>query len=202
VANVLIGCEYSGVVRRAFAEAGHHAVSVDLLPSDDNSPMHYQGDLLEFMNFYPFGWDLAIFHPPCTRLCNSGVRWLHERNLWEDMREAAHFFEQLLNSPFINRVAVENPVMHKYAAEICGKPSFTVQPWMFGDNYKKRTCFWTKNLPSLVPTSVLDGSTAVAEVHKMSPSKDRGLKRSKTYPGLAKAMAEQWGSLLNEDQDS
>lgn len=194
MAYVLVGCEYSGVVRRAFAAEGHNAWSCDILPSEDNSPYHIQKDLLRVLED-DTDWDLAIFHPPCTRLCNSGVRWLHERNLWDELEAAIGFFS-ILQKVDIPRVAIENPVMHKHATKALGKPDFTVQPWMFGDNYKKRTCFWTKNLPPLKPTSILDGATAVAEVHSMSPSKDRGLKRSRTYEGMAKAMAQQWGSLL------
>lgn len=187
--DVLIGCEYSGRVRQAMRDMGINAVSVDLLPCEDDSPHHIQADLSEFLQM---PWRLGIFHPPCTRLCNSGVRWLHERNLWDDMREAVAFFQacQRANAP---RVAVENPVMHKYARDLIGPASFTVQPWQFGDNAKKRTCFWARGLPALRPTSSLDGSTAVAEVHTASPGPDRWKDRSRTYPGIAAAIAEQWG---------
>jgi hypothetical protein len=188
--RVLIACESSGETRRAMATKGADVISCDLLPADDGETQrHVIGDVVPLLSQK---WDLVIAHPPCTRLCNSGVRWLHERNLWDEMREAAQFFTLCLNanSPC---VAVENPVMHKHARAIIGRgPDFTVQPWQFGDDYKKRTCFWTRGLPALTPTSRLDGSTAVAEVHRAPPGPDRWKVRSKTYPGIAKAMADQW----------
>ena len=189
--RVLIACESSGVSRRAFQERGHEAWSCDILPADDGEErFHIQGDARPVM---AQPWDMVIAHPPCTRLCNSGVRWLAERNLWDDMREGAAFFLACLNAN-APLVAVENPVMHRYAREIVGRgPDFTVQPWQFGDDYKKRTCFWTRGLFPLRPTSSLDGSTAKAEVHHASPGPDRWKMRSKTYPGIAAAMAEQWG---------
>jgi len=190
--RVLIACEYSGRTRQAFRDRGHDAWSCDLLPSEDNSPYHVQGDVLPMLRE---PWDLVIAHPPCTRLCNSGVRWLAERNLWDEMREGAEFFLACLsaNAPM---VAVENPVMHGHARRIIGRgPDFTVQPWQFGDNFKKRTAFWTRGLPPLKPTSDLDGKSAVAEVHNASPGPNRWKERSMTYPGLARALAAQWGSL-------
>ena len=188
--RVLVACEFSGTVRSAFRKRGHDAWSCDLLPADDDSPHHIQGDARALLSD---GWDLLIAHPPCTRLCNSGVRWLAERNLWAEMREGADLFLTFLNAP-VRCVAVENPVMHRYARDIIGRgPCFTVQPWQFGDNAKKRTCFWTRGLLPLRPTSDLDGSTAVAEVHTASPGPDRWKLRSVTYPGIAAAMAHQWG---------
>jgi len=188
--RVLIACESSGVSRRTFRALGHDAYSCDILPADDGETIfHIQDDAAHIMGR---PWDLVIAHPPCTRLCNSGVRWLHERDLWDDMRAGAEFFLCCLsaNAP---RVAVENPVMHGHARKIVGRgPDFTVQPWQFGDDFKKRTCFWTRGLPALVPTSILDGSTAVAEVHRAAPGPDRWKLRSKTYPGIAAAMAAQW----------
>jgi hypothetical protein len=183
----LIACEYSGRVRDAFLARGIDAVSCDLLPTEVDGP-HIQGDVTEQLQRR---WAGVIAHPPCTRLCNSGVRWLAERDLWQDMRDAAGFFLLCINAN-APRVAVENPVMHKYAREIIGPHSFTVQPWQFGDNAKKRTCFWTRGLPPLVPTSDLDGSTARAEVHLASPGPDRWKERSRTYPGIARAIADQW----------
>jgi hypothetical protein len=192
--RVLVGCETSGRVRNAFRRLGHDVYSVDLLPSDDGSPFHVICDVREYIDksFAGF-WDLAIFHPPCTRLCNSGVRWLHERDLWAEMREACDLFLACLNAP-IPCIAVENPVMHKYAREIIGRgPDFTIQPWQFGHGEVKRTCFWTRNLPPLVPTNIVDGREA--RIHKMTPGPDRWKKRSETYQGIADAMAEQWGNL-------
>lgn len=188
--KVLIAFEFSGRMRRAFEARGHDVISCDLLPSEDNAENHVIGDVLPLLRE---SWDLVIAHPPCTRLANSGVRWLHERGLWEELREAADVFLAALNAN-APRIAVENPVMHKYARDLIGRgPNFTVQPWMFGDNFKKRTCFWTKGLPPLVATSDLDGSTAIAECHLESPGKDRWKNRSRSYNGLCLAAAEQWG---------
>jgi hypothetical protein len=111
------------------------------------------------------------------------------------MQMAVEFFQAFQNAP-VPRIAIENPVMHRYARLQVGAPDFTVQPWQFGDNAKKRTCFWTKNLPPLMPTSNLDGKTAIAEVHLASPCKDRWKERSRTYPGIARAIAHQWGGLV------
>lgn len=185
--KVLVACEFSGVVRDAFLRRGHDAVSCDLLPSDAPGP-HIQGPVDDLLQD---SWDLVIAHPPCTRLCNSGVRWLHERNLWADMRTSAEFFRACLgaNAP---TVAVENPVMHRYAREIVGRrPDFTIQPWQFGHGEVKRTCFWTHNLPALVPTNIVTGRAA--RVHLAPPGPNRWKLRSTTYLGVAEAMAEQWG---------
>lgn len=188
--TVLVACEYSGRVRDALLARGIDAVSCDLLPTEIDGP-HIVGDVTEQL---ARRWSMVIAHPPCTRLCNSGVRWLAERDLWADMRAAAAFFMACLNAN-APRVAVENPVMHGHAAAIIGKPSFTCQPWQFGDNAKKRTCFWTRNLPPLVPTSDLDGTNARAECHLASPGPDRWKERSRTYPGIAREIAAQWGAL-------
>lgn len=190
--RVLVGCEYSGRVRQAFRNLGYDAWSCDILPSEDDSPHHIQGDIAPLLRER---WDLAIFHPPCTRLCNSGVRWLAERDLWDDMRQGAAFFLECLNAN-APMVAVENPVMHKYAREIVGRGAdFTCQPWQFGDPAKKRTCFWTRGLPQLVPTSDMTASDARADCHLASPGPDRWKERSRTYPGIANAIAAQWGPL-------
>lgn len=186
--RVLVACEFSGVVRDAFRGLGHDAISCDLLPTEAPGP-HVQGDVLPLLK-QP--WDIVIAHPPCTRLCNSGVRWLHERNLWDDMREGAEFFRACLdaNAP---RVAVENPVMHRYAREIVGRgPDFTVQPYEHGHGETKRTCFWTRGLPPLQPTKEVPGRSPAC--HHASPGPDRWKQRSLTYPGIAHAMATQWGT--------
>ena len=185
--KVLVACEYSGTVRDAFMARGHDAMSADLLPTDAPGP-HYQGDARDLLGD---GWDLIIAHPPCTRLCNSGVRWLAERDLWSEMREACALFLDFLNAP-APRVAVENPVMHGHARDIIGRRAdFSVQPWQHGHGEVKRTCFWTRGLPPLVPTDIVDGRAA--RVHKASPGPDRWKERSTTLPGIAAAMAEQWG---------
>ena len=187
--RVLIACEYSGRVRDAFRRRGIDAVSCDLLSSEQPGP-HIQGDVLDLLRK---PWAMVIAHPPCTYLANSGVRWRVEREEWTEVAEAAAFFMACLNAN-APLVAVENPVMHKHAR--LRKADFTVQPWQFGDDEKKRTCFWTRNLPPLQPTSTLDGSTAGASVHRAPPSKDRWKDRSRTFPGIADAIADQWGGLL------
>lgn len=192
--KVLIGCEESGVVRRAFRKLGHDAWSCDLRPARDGSPRHYQRDVREV---WGLNWDLIILHPVCRRLANSGVRWLHERpGYWADMEEGASFFRECLDAP-AEHVAVENSVMHGHALERIGRRhDQTTQPWMFGDDFKKRSCWWLRNLPRLKRTSNLDGSTAYPKVHRMPPGPDREKLRSETEPGIAAAMAEQWGGYV------
>lgn len=196
--RVLIACEFSGIVRRAFASRGHDAWSCDLLPAEDRSNKHIVGDVREILHD---GWDLLIVaHPPCTRLCNSGVRWLHNPpagrtldDMWRELDEGAALFSDLWNAP-IERIAVENPVMHKHAkARIRNyqEPAQSIQPWQFGHGETKRTCLWLKNLPPLVPTNIVEGREP--RVHFMSPGPDRWKERSRFFPGIADAMAEQWG---------
>lgn len=188
--KVLIACEFSGTVRDAFAARGHDAWSCDLLPTE-SAGQHYVGDVRDILHD---GWDLMIGHPPCTYLANSGVQWLYRREgRWEQMREGAEFFRMLLNAP-IPRIAIENPIMHKYAKEIIGAPpTQTVQPWMFGHGESKATCLWLKNLPALTPTNIV--SEREQRIWKLPPSTDRWKLRSVTYAGIADAMAEQWGNL-------
>lgn len=188
--KILIACEYSGRVRDAFLKQGHDAISCDLLPTDSPGP-HYQGDIFDVIDN---GWDLMVAHPPCTYLCNSGVCWLHkDPSRWEKMRDGAMFFKKLLECK-IPRIAVENPIMHKYAKEIIGvSQSQVVQPWMFGHGETKATCFWLKGLPLLKPTQIVDGREQ--RLHKLPPSPDRWKLRSTTYQGIADAMALQWGNI-------
>ena len=194
--KVLIACEYSGVVREAFKKQGHDAWSCDILPTEIEG-QHLEGDVL---NFLDRDWDLMIAHPPCTYLCNSGVSWLHRtKGRWEKMVEGAKFFKKLLEAP-IKKIVIENPVMHKYAKEIIGrKQDQTIQPYEFAkslgsaDNVSKRTCLWLKNLPLLKPTGMLTKHTARQDIHMLPPSKDRWKIRSKTFQGIANAMAQQWG---------
>ena len=209
--RVLVGCEYSGTVRDAFIAMGHDAMSCDLLPSDAGGP-HYQGDIFDIIDD---GWDIGIFHPPCTYLTNAGVRWLHEHVLsrrgkkpvisgavrWDYMREGAEFFKKLLNCN-IPKVAVENPIPHKYAIEIIGrKYDQIVQPWMFGHTERKATCFWLRGLPKLIPTNDVKAEMLLLpkkeqnRLHYLPPSADRWKLRSKTFDGIAQAMAAQWGQL-------
>lgn len=185
--RVLIACEFSGIVREAFKAKGHDAWSCDLLPTEQEG-QHIQGDVLEILDN---DWDLMIAHPPCTRLCNSGVRWLAERNLWNDMRIAARFFKKLLNADII-RVAVENPIPHKYAVTGIGrKYDQIIQPWQFGHGETKATCLWLRGLPKLKPTNIVAGREE--RVWKEAPSKDRWKERSRILQGIADAMASQWG---------
>ena len=205
--KVLIGCETSGTVRDAFLRLGHDAWSCDVLPADTPTNRHIQDDVRYVMS--ESNWDmLFVAHPPCTRLCNSGVRWLSKPppgktldQMWAELDEGAALFSDVLNAN-IPLVAVENPVMHKHAkAKIRNYVPFaqSIQPWQFAqsesDNVKKRTCLWLRNLPKLVPTSSLDGSTARPDVHHASPGPNRWKIRSKFYRGIADAMAEQWGQL-------
>ena len=195
--RVLVACEYSGKVREAFRKLGHDAWSCDLLPADDGSEYHIQGDVLEQLDK---GWDLMIAHPPCTYLTNAGVSWLYKKEgRWDDMREGAEFFKALLNAP-IPKIAVENPIMHKYAVEIIGRrQDQVIQPWMFGHMEQKATCLWLKGLPLIVPTNnVKDDmmkldSKVRQRLHYLPPSKDRWKLRSETYQGIADAFAAQWG---------
>lgn len=196
--RVLVACEYSGRVRDAFITKGHDAVSCDLLPTESDGP-HYIGDVRDII---ADGWDLMIAHPPCTFLCNSGVRWLfEEEGRWEKLDEAAKFFLELWNAP-IERIAIENPVMHNHGFErVKVKPSQIVHPWMFGEPESKSTGLYLKNLPKLIPTHRKDGDLFMEyapeniqqSVHRMTPSPDRWKDRSRTFRSIAEAMANQWG---------
>ncbi|WP_118138481.1 hypothetical protein [Oceanicella sp. SM1341] len=196
--RVLVACEFSGIVRRAFAARGHDAWSCDLLPAEDRSNKHIRGDARDLLND---GWDLLIVaHPPCTRLCNSGVRWLSKppagrtrAEMWAELDEGAALFSAFWNAP-VERVAVENPVMHRHAKERIANyapPAQSVQPWQYGHGESKRTCLWLKNLPLLRPTDIVAGREA--RVHRMPPGPDRWRERSRFFPGIAAAMAGQWG---------
>ena len=186
--RVLIACEFSGVVRDAFVAKGHDAWSCDILPGEGvNSHRHYQQDIFEVIGR---DWDLMIAHPPCTRLANSGVRWLNERNLWGDLEEAILFFNKLKLAN-IGKIAVENPIPHKYAVNGIGKYDQIIQPWQFGHGETKATCLWLKNLPKLQATNIVEGREQ--RIWSLPPSSDRAKLRSMTYIGIAKAMAEQWG---------
>ncbi|MDI7924576.1 hypothetical protein [Ferirhizobium litorale] len=230
--RVLVACETSGRVRRAFDALGHDVWSCDLLPAVDRSNRHIVCDVRSILDD---GWDLlAVMHPPCTRLCNSGVRWLSgpptklstehyttdeiaayaamsvdERIafMWQKLDEGAALFSDCWNAP-IERVAVEDPVMHRHAKErIRGyqPPAQTVQPWWFGDPAFKATSFYLRGLPPLVATKRLvppragtDEHKSWSKVHRASPGPDRWKIRSETFPGIAAAMAAQWGGYALE----
>jgi hypothetical protein len=188
--QVLVACESSGTVREAFRAKGHEAWSCDLLPADDGSLFHLQGDARDILRD---GWDLLIAHPPCTRLTNSGVRWLHERNLWDELREACDLFSAFLHAR-IPLKCVENPIPHRYALERIGRRyDQIIQPWQYGHGETKATCLWLNGLPKLVPTNIVEGRKGYC--HSLPPSPDRWKLRSKTYQGIADAMAEQWGEV-------
>lgn len=194
--KVLIACEYSGIVRDAFIRKGHDAISCDLLPTDKKGP-HYQGDIFDIINE---GFDLMVAHPPCTYLSNSGVSWLYkDDSRWDKMIEGALFFERLLNCD-IPKIAIENPIMHKYAKNIIGvHQSQIIQPYMFGHKEQKATCLWLKNLPNLIETNNVKEQMMKLpknereRLHYLPPSPDRWKIRSKTFEGIADAMADQWG---------
>jgi hypothetical protein len=182
--NVLVACEFSGVVREAFSAVGHFAVSCDLLPTEIPGA-HYQGDVLKLLDYR---WDLMIAHPPCTYLASSGARWWKDRQ--QEQQAAIEFVQRLMDAP-IKHIAIENPI-GKLSTAI-RKPEQIIQPWQFGHGETKATCLWLKNLPPLVPTDIVDGREA--RIHKMPPSENRWKERSRTYQGIANAMAEQWGAL-------
>lgn len=192
--RILVACEFSGTVRDAFRSRGHDAVSCDLLPTEKPGP-HVVGDALQCLHL---GWDLLIAHPPCTYLANSGARWLYKgggQNIdvqrWERLEAGARFFVALLNCG-IPKIAIENPIPHKYASAMIGyKHSQIVHPWQFGHGETKATCLWLRNLPPLRPTRIVDGRTP--RVHHERPGPDRWKVRSLTYRGIADAMAAQWG---------
>lgn len=193
--RVLVACEFSGIVRDAFLAAGHDAWSCDIEPSERPGP-HFRCDLVAdgWLRLPPGSWDLLIAHPPCDWLANSGVRWRVERQEWDEVREAGRFFRSFLECP-VKRIAVENPVMHRYGVEAVGRrQDFTCQPWQFGDPVRKRVCWWTKNLPPLRKTSRMTSSQAHPTVHREPPGPERKKNRSRFFPGMAAAMASQWGN--------
>lgn len=196
--RVLVACEFSGVVRRAFRERGHDAWSNDILPAEDDGP-HLQGDIFKVLTDrkyqrmgsceqVPSEWDMLLFFWRCTNMCVSGARWFHLKR--KEQAEDVEAFIRLAEWP-IAKVAGENPIgvlSTKYR-----KPDQIIQPWMFGHGETKATCIWKRGLPDLLPTNIVDGRHA--RVHREPPSPDRWKNRSRTLPGIAEAMAEQWGSL-------
>lgn len=188
--SVLVACEFSGVVRDAFTAAGHFAMSCDLLPSETQG-LHYQGDVRDEFKTGIEKYDLLIAHPPCTHLCVSGARWF--KNKQREQEDALAFVQALLSAP-VKHIALENPI--GIISTRIRKPDQIIQPWQFGHGETKATCLWLKNLPLLVPTDIVAGREA--RVHRMPPGKNRWRERSRTYHGIAKAMAEQWGKYIME----
>lgn len=183
--RVLVACEYSGRVRDAFLANGHDAMSCDLLPTEVPGP-HYQGSVTDVINE---GWDLMICHPPCTHLAVSGARHFAAKQASGVQQEALDFVRLLIDAP-IARIALENPI--SVISSRIRKPDQIIQPWQFGHGETKATCLWLKGLPLLIPTNVVDGREP--KVHMMAPGPDRWKNRSRTFEGIAKAMADQWGN--------
>jgi hypothetical protein len=187
--RVLIACEFSGTVRDAFLRRGFDAVSCDLLPSEGGGP-HFKGDLLG-LDLAPLNLALLVAFPPCTHLAVSGARWFPEKRADGRQQAALDFVRWIMAAP-VPRIAIENPVSI-ISTEI-RPPDQVIQPWMFGHGETKRTCLWLKNLPKLTPTNVVEGRAD--RIHRLPPSPDRWKLRSKTFSGVAEAMAAQWGPLL------
>lgn len=182
--RVLIGCEFSQIVTKAFRDKGHIAYSCDVLDTEGNPNWHYKCDICDILDL---NWDLAIFHPPCTHLAVSGARWFHKKQ--KEIKKAVEFFMCLVESP-ISKWCIENPV--SVMSTLYRKPDQYIQPWQFGHGETKKTCLWLKELPLLQSTNIVSGREP--RIHKMPPSKDRGKVRSITYMGIANAMAIQWGN--------
>lgn len=198
--KVLVACEESQRVCIAFRNLGHEAYSCDIIDCSGNHPeWHIKDDVL---NHLDNNWDLLIAHPPCTYLANSGVQHLHkDKSRWEKMEKAVNFFNTLLNVP-IKKICIENPVPHGYAK--LPKYSQIIQPYFFGDEVQKKTCLWLKGLPNLIPTNIVNkgetyidknGKSNGSKWYQLPPSKDRSKYRSKTFQGIANAMADQWGNI-------
>lgn len=195
--NVLVACEYSGRVREAFRRKGHNAWSCDLLPSEDNSPYHFQGDVLDVLGA---GWDLMIAHPDCTYLCSSGLHWNSRTPGRAELTEQALEFVRLLMAAPVKHIAIENPI--GCISTRIRKPDQIIQPYEYGEDASKATCLWLKNLPLLVPTKRVKGrivngrerwgNQTDSGQNKLAPSADRWKERSRTYQGWADAMAAQW----------
>ena len=212
--KVLVACEESQAVTKAFREKGHEAFSCDILPCSGGHPeWHYQQDVFEVIDK---GWDMMIAHPPCTFLAVSGARWLYNKDgskneeRWRNQAEALDFVQRLMDAP-INKIAIENPI--SVISSQIRKPDQIVHPWMFGDKASKSTCFWLKNLPLLEPTNIVEKGEFVDFISKKGVKKkqpkwyfdalkqakttaERRTLRSKTFPGIAQAIANQWGVVL------
>jgi hypothetical protein len=190
--NVLVACESSGTVREAFRKLGHKAWSCDLLPSDDKTAHHYQADCVQAISWG--GWDLVIAHPPCTHLASSGARHFHTKRADGRQQQGIELFMAVIRAcqRHAKAWAVENPI--GIMSNIYRKPDQIIQPWQFGHGETKATCLWLSNLPLLTPTNIVSGREA--RCHRLPPTKDRWKLRSKTYQGIADAMAAQWALSL------
>lgn len=182
--RVLVACEYSGRVRDAFSKLGHFALSCDLLPSE-HPGNHYQGNVFDIIDYW---WDLMIAHPPCTHLAVSGARHFAAKKESGVQQQALDFVQMLMDAP-ISKICIENPI--SIISSKIRKPEQIIQPWMFGHGETKATCLWLKGLDKLIPTNVVEGREQ--KIHKMPPGPNRWKDRSRTYQGVADAMAKQWG---------
>lgn len=207
--RVLVACEYSGRVREAFRKLGHEAWSCDILPSEDDSEYHIRADVTSIIDGLPwpwqtcggrpredywpaYPWDLMIAHPPCTDLAVSGARHFAEKIADGRQQRALDFVRMLMDAP-IERIAIENPI--SVISSKIRKPDQIIQPWQYGHGETKATCLWLKGLPKLTPTNIVEGREA--RVHRMPPGPDRWKERSRTFEGVAAAMAAQWGQAPN-----
>lgn len=190
--NVLIACEFSGIVKNAFIKKGCNAWSCDLLPCEDKGypENHHRIDIRKFFKLTKIPWDLMIAFPPCTHLASSGARWF--KNKQKEQKQALDFVKYLMERN-IPKIAIENPI--GVISTKIRKPDQIIQPWMFGHGETKATCLWLKNLPKLKPTKIVDGRKP--RVHHEPPGPDRWKRRSKTYQGIANAMASQWSKNEN-----
>lgn len=193
--RVLVACECSGAVRRAFRDMGHDAWSCDIVPADDGGP-HILGDVLGVLDY---SWDMLIAFPPCTHLAVSGARYFEQKRKDGRQQQGIDFFMKFANAP-VGKIAIENPV--GIMSTVYRKPDQVIQPWMYGHPEAKATCLWLKNLPKLVATNVLEkpasgrwNNQTPSGQNNLGPSADRAKIRAKTYEGIARAMAEQWGSI-------
>ena len=200
--KILIACEESQAICIEFRNLGFEAYSCDLQPCSGGHPeWHAKADAIDML--YASKWDLVVAHPPCTRMANSGVMWLEKRNLWKDLDEATTFFNEFVRyGKSGNKIAIENPIPHKYAVEKIGKYSQVIQPYMFGHTERKATCLWLFGLPKLKETNnVMEEMKKLPKneqqrIHYLPPGKERAKLRSKTFHGIAHAIATQWGSFL------
>ena len=190
--KVIVGCEFSQIVTKAFRDLGHEAYSCDLLPGEINSKWHIQDDIRKHLNE---NWDIGIFHPPCTHLAVSGARWFKDKKV--EQAEALEFVRLLLAAP-IKRIALENPI--SIISSHIRKPDQIIQPWQFGHGETKATCLWLQNLPKLQPTNIVEGREQ--RIWKMPPGENRWKERSRTFEGIAQAMANQWGNVPTETKHS
>lgn len=189
--KILIACEYSGTVREAFSKLGHDAWSCDILETEIPGN-HLQCDVREILGD---GWDMMIAHPPCTHLAVSGARWFKDKKV--EQAEALEFVRLLLAAP-IKRIALENPI--SIISSHIRKPDQIIQPWQFGHGETKATCLWLQNLPKLQPTNIVEGREQ--RIWKMPPGENRWKERSRTFEGIAQAMANQWGNIPTETKRS